>query len=66
MARDVYESSDSTEVVQRKDGLSYALVVMTTIALLAAIVLIEQAKKKHFDTGIFGKSKTGPVVTTPP
>lgn len=64
MARDVYESSDNQEVVQRKDGMSYGLVVMTTIALLTAVVLLHQAMKKHFDTGLFGKSKT-PQFTAP-
>lgn len=59
MARDVYETSDSTEVVERKDGLATGLVVLTTLALLGAVVLVHQAMKKHFNTGFFGKSKDG-------
>ena len=60
----VYETSDETEVVKTRDGLGNGLVVMTTIALLVAIVLVHQAMKKHFNTGFFGKSKV-PVYVVP-
>ncbi len=62
MARDVYETSDSTEMVERKDGLATGLVVLTTLALIGAIVLVQQAMKKHYNTGFFGKSKDGKPV----
>ena len=66
----VYESSDATEVVKAKDGLGNGLVVLTTIALLLAVILVHQAMAKHFNTGFFGKSKTHvydvPVVTPGP
>ena len=60
----VYETSDETEVVKAKDGLGNGLVVLTTIALLLAIVLTHQAMKKHFNTGFFGQSKN-PVYEAP-
>ena len=58
MARDVYETSDTKEVVVPKDGLGNGLVILTTIFLLLAVILVQQAMKKHFNTGFFGKAKT--------
>jgi hypothetical protein len=60
----VYETSDETEVVKTRDGLGNGLVVLTTIALLLAVVLVHQAMKKHFNTGFFGNSKV-PVYVAP-
>lgn len=63
MARDVYETSDATEKVANKDGLATGLVVLTTVAMLMAVLLVQQAMKKHFNTGMFGKSKDGkPII----
>ena len=62
MAREVSETSDQEEVVERKDGLGNALVIATTLVLLLAIVLVHQAMKKHFGTGLFGNSKDGKPV----
>lgn len=64
MARDVYETSDTKEVVVPKDGLGNGLVILTTIALLLAVILVQYAMKKHFNTGFFGDNKT-PVVAPP-
>ena len=64
MARDVYETSDTKEVVVPKDGLGNGLVILTTIFLIVALVLVQQAMKKHFNTGFFGKDKA-PVVAPP-
>lgn len=57
MARDTYETSDAAENVVPKDGLGNGLVILTTLALLIAIVLVNMSMKKHFDTGMFGDSK---------
>ena len=57
MARDTYETSDAAENVIPKDGLGNGLVILTTLALLGAIVLVNMAMKKHYDTGMFGNSK---------
>jgi hypothetical protein len=62
MARDVYETSDTQEVVVPKDGLGNGLVILTTIFLVVALVLVQQAMKKHFNTGFFGKDKTPAVM----
>ncbi len=60
---DKYVSNDPSEqVVRRNDGIGTALVVLTTLALLGALVLVEKAKEKHFDTGFFGKVKGAPNV----
>jgi hypothetical protein len=62
MARDVYETSDTQEVVVPKDGLGNGLVILTTIFLLIALILVQQAMKKHFNTGFFGKDKAPAVM----
>lgn len=59
---DKYVSNDPSETVVRRDGLGTALVVLTTLALIGALVLVEKAKEKHFDTGFFGKTKGVPNV----
>lgn len=64
MARDVYETSDTQEVIVPKDGLGNGLVILTTIFLIVALVLVHQAMKRQFNTGFFGKDKV-PVVVAP-
>jgi hypothetical protein len=59
---DKYVSNDPSETVVRRDGLGTALVVLTTLALIGALLLVEKAKEKHFDTGLFGKTKGVPNV----
>ena len=61
---DKYVTNDPNEQVVRNSasGLGTALVVLTTLALVGALVLVEKAKQKHFDTGFFGKTKGAPNV----
>jgi hypothetical protein len=59
---DRYVSNDPNEVVVKRDGTATALVVLTTLALLGAIICVEKAKQKHYDTGFFGKTKGAPDV----
>jgi hypothetical protein len=54
---DVYEDHEAGANLTSRDGLANGLVVMTTIALLLSIYFVNTAMKKHFDTGLFGKSK---------
>lgn len=57
MARDVYEDHEAGANLAPRDGLANGLVIMTTLALLVALYFVNTAMKKHFDTGLFGKSK---------
>lgn len=59
---DKYVSNDPTETVVRRDGTATALVVLTTLGLIGALICVEKAKQKHFDTGFFGKTKGTPNV----
>jgi len=59
---DKYVTNDPTEVVPPRDSVGTILVVLTTLALIGALVFVEQAKKKHYDTGFFGKTKGAPNV----
>ncbi len=54
MARDVYEDSDAADAEPQRDALGNALVVLTTILLLGALVVIQLSLKDHFNAGMFG------------
>ena len=57
MARDIYEDADAVDAEPKGEGLSNALVIVTTILLLGACIVMQQALKKHFNAGMFaGKS----------
>lgn len=53
MARDIYEDADAVDAEPSGEGLSNALVIVTTILLLGACIVMQQALKKHFNAGMF-------------
>lgn len=53
MARDVYEDSDAVDAEPKKEGLVNGLVIVTTLILLGACIVMQQALKKHFNAGMF-------------
>ena len=53
MARDIYEDADAVDAEPKGEGLSNALVIVTTILLLGACIVMQQALKKHFNAGMF-------------
>ena len=57
MARDVYEDHDEMSAEPRKEGLGNGLVIATTLVLVLATVLMQQALKKHFNEGFFADKK---------
>jgi hypothetical protein len=57
MATDRYVDHEEGANLVSRDGLANGLVIMTTLCLLVAIYFVNTAMKKHFDTGLFGKSK---------
>lgn len=61
MARDIYEDTDAADAEPKGEGLANALVIVTTILLLGAVIVMQQALKKHFNQGWF-KSST-PIST---
>ena len=56
--RDVYEDHDEMTAAPRKDGLGNGLVIATTLVLILAVVLMQQALQKHFNEGFFADKKT--------
>ena len=64
MARDVYEDHDEMTAEPRKEGLGSALVIVTSLVLVLALVVMHQGLKKHFNEGFFADKKasssTGP------
>ena len=56
MAKDSFESHDEMDApASRADGLGNAVIVLTAIILLAAIIVMQQAMGNHFGAGMFGK-----------
>jgi len=56
MAKDSFESHDEMDVpASRADGLGNAVIILTAIVLLAAIIVMQQAMGSHFGAGMFGK-----------
>ena len=53
MARDIYEDVDSELAEKKVEGLSNGLVILTTVLLLGACIVMQQALKKHFSAGMF-------------
>ncbi len=53
MARDIYEDADAVDAEPKGEGLSGALIILTTILLLGACVVMQLALKKHFNAGMF-------------
>ena len=56
-AKDVYEDHDEMSAEPRKEGLGNGLVIVTTLVLIAAVVLMQQGLKKHFNEGFFADKK---------
>jgi hypothetical protein len=54
MARDIYQDSDAADAEQPREGLGSALVILTTVLLIGALIVMETARKKHFNEGLFG------------
>ena len=54
MARDIYEDTDAADAEPKGEGLANALVIVTTLLLLGAVIVMQQALKKHFNKGWFG------------
>jgi len=64
MAKDTYESTDPYEAP--KDGLGNALIVLTTIILLIAVIVIQKAMAAKYDAGMFGEGgKAVPAAPAP-
>jgi len=55
MARDVYEDADAVDAELKGEGLSSALVIVTTVLLLGALIVMQNALKKHFGENWFSK-----------
>jgi hypothetical protein len=53
MARDTYETTDELEVRAKPDGLGNALIIVTTVILLAAFIVVEKSIAKHYNGGMF-------------
>ena len=62
MARDIYEDADAVDAEPQGEGLANGLVIVTTLLLLGAVIVMQQALKTHFNVGWF-KSST-PVEST--
>ncbi|MHC5010638.1 MAG: hypothetical protein ACYTG6_06750 [Planctomycetota bacterium] len=58
MARDIYEDHDAADAEQPQDGLGNALIILTTVLLLAAFLVMHSGLKKHFNEGLFKDSST--------
>ena len=58
MARDTYDNKDELDVAVKPDGLGNALVILTTVVLVIAFVMIQQAAKNQYNAGMFGASST--------
>jgi hypothetical protein len=56
MARDIYEDVDEAEAP--RDGLANGLVILTTLLLVGAFLVMQQALKKHFNEGMFADKTT--------
>ena len=56
MARDTYDNRDEIEVAARPDGLGSALIYVTTIVLIVAVILAQQAAKNQYNAGLFGEA----------
>ncbi len=52
MARDTYETKDELDAPQTQDGLGNALVILTTICLLAGFVLIQKGMASRYGAGM--------------
>jgi hypothetical protein len=56
MARgDVYEDTDAVDAEAKTDGLASGLVIVTTLLLLGALIVMQNALKKHFGENWFSK-----------
>jgi hypothetical protein len=53
VARDTFEDVDQRDVERRPDGLGNALVIFTTLILLAACFVMQKALKDHYNAGMF-------------
>jgi hypothetical protein len=51
---DDYVSQDPKDIATYRDSTGTALIYVTTLLLLAAIFLMQQAAKDKFNTGMFG------------
>jgi hypothetical protein len=54
MARDTFDNKDELDVAVKPDGLGNALVIVTTLVLLLAFVLAQQAARNQYNAGMFG------------
>lgn len=52
MARDTYETRDELDVPEARDGLGSALVILTTILLIAAFFLIQKGMGDRYNAGM--------------
>ena len=60
MARDIYQDHDAADAEQPREGLASALVILTTLLMIGALVVMEMGRKKHFNEGLF-KDKAAPT-----
>jgi hypothetical protein len=54
MAREIYEDHDTLAPEPKRDMLGTGLVITTTLVLIVAFVVMQQALKQHFGAGLFG------------
>jgi hypothetical protein len=57
MARDTYENKDELDAPAAPETLGNALIIVTTVVLIGAFVLVQQALAKHYGAGMFGDAK---------
>lgn len=53
MARETYETHDELDQPAARDGLGNALIILTTIVLIAAFVIVEKGMGERFNAGMF-------------
>ena len=62
MAKDSFDNKDEMDAPAASDGLGNALVIVTTIILLGALLLIEKAMGEKYNAGMFrDDTKAGPA-----
>ena len=64
MARgDIYEDADAVDAEPKGEGLASGLVIVTTLLLLGALIVMQNALKKHFGENWFSKEtvEAGPT-----
>jgi hypothetical protein len=60
MARDSFEDVDKADAESGPDHLANAVVILTTVVLLAACFVMQKGLAKHFNAGMFADKTAAP------